>query len=252
MKSPIASLRKRLVRLRSFPQLGKRDGYNFILDPQNWIDNRMLAQVPYETQQLAFAKQLVGKHHVTTFIDVGANFGLYSIILGGMSEIQRVIAFEPVRRNFNQLCGNIFANKLDEKIQVHCCALGMQNGRATIHIDPTSTGISRLNISSTSRDTRVFKEQEDIEICRGDDLILSSVEHVFMKIDVEGQALEVLQGLNIFLQSRRGVLQVELDEDEASVIAFLADRGWAKTHRIQGDTYFQKLDADTAVQTPES
>jgi FkbM family methyltransferase len=240
MKNPISSLRKRLVRFRRFPQIARLEHNVFVLDPRNWIDNRLIARAPYETGQLELAKHLIARNALTHFIDIGANFGLYSIVLGHMKEIERVIAFEPVRRNFNQLCGNIFANRLDVKIQAISCALGASNGKQVIHIDPTSTGISRLDLASTARSTSVFKEKEEIEIRRGDEVLNVGNARIFMKIDVEGHTKAVLEGLSSVLTVCSGALQVEMEACEEDITASLASFGWRPLRRIQGDAYFLK------------
>ena len=108
------SVRKRLTRhLATFPHIKQTSDATFILDPRNWIDNRIISDVPFEAEQMAFVKRRVRELGISQVIDIGANFGLYTITLGKMPEIQSVIAFEPVNRNFNQLCGNVFANRLD-------------------------------------------------------------------------------------------------------------------------------------------
>ena len=78
----LRSLRKRLYRLRPTPLIAHRLGARWLLDPSNWIDNRILAGAPFEREQLALAKQLIAEHHIRTVIDIGANIGLYSVLLG--------------------------------------------------------------------------------------------------------------------------------------------------------------------------
>ena len=232
------SIRKRAVRLQSFPQLAEHDGATFILDPNNWIDNRILAQVPYEPEQFAKAASLIASHRVTDFIDIGANFGLYSIRFARAPGVERVVAFEPVRRNFNQLCANIFANHLSAKVSPHAFGLGRARADAVIHIDPRSTGISRLDLDTTTRKTKVFTQAETIEIHRGDDHLAFEGRSIFAKIDVEGAALDVVVGLERFLARNTGALQVEVTEGESGVAEWLAARGWKGVGAIGADGYF--------------
>ncbi len=232
------SIRKRAVRLQSFPQLAVHDGATFLLDPNNWIDNRILAEVPYEPEQFAKAAALIAAHRITDFIDIGANFGLYAIKFARAPGVQRVVAFEPVRRNFNQLCANIFANGLDAKVTPHPFGLGKTRADAVIHIDPRSTGVSRLDLETTTRKTNVFTQAETIEIHRGDDHLVFDGRSIFAKIDVEGAALDVLMGLERFLARNTGALQVEVTEGESGVADWLEARGWTAQGSIGADGYF--------------
>lgn len=241
MRNPLWSLKKRLARRASFPQLVRHEDANLILDPRNWIDNRIVAGVPYEAAQLAQARQLIATHRIDTFVDIGANFGLYTVLLGLLPQIVAVHAFEPVRRNYNQLCANIFANRLDAKVQAHCLALGEAAGQATIHVDPTSTGVSRLDLASTERDSAVFTQAETITLARGDDVLPLRGVALFAKIDVEGHAPAVLRGLGAFLRANRGAIQIEISPQESEAAELLKDAGWMPATTIASDACFMKL-----------
>lgn len=235
------SIRKRLARLKSFPQVKRINGAIFLLDPANWIDNRLLADVPFEAEQTRYIKSRIDALPVATFIDIGANFGLYAVTIGLMPKIASVIAFEPVSQNFNQLCGNVFVNRLNGKVTTHRLALGTADGSSAIHIDPTSTGVSRLDVTTADRDPSVFAVSEFVTIKRGDDVI-TDVSHsgVAMKIDVEGHGAKVLQGMPRLLSSCHGLIQIESDVDDEATFQILDGHGWHLSHRIGADNYFEK------------
>lgn len=240
MRNPLNSIAKRLTRLKRFPALGRRDGAPFVLDPRNWIDNRLLSGVRYENLQLDFARRQIAERGIDLVVDIGANFGLYSILLGREPGVREVIAFEPVRRNYNQLLGNVFVNRLDGKVTAHRLGLGDKAASLTIHIDPTSTGVSRLDLSSTERDTSVFTESETVEIRTFDSVCAPKGRAAFVKIDVEGHAPAVVSGMAKFLAANRGVLQVEVMPTEIAVIEALADHGWREIASVELDHYFAK------------
>lgn len=235
------SIRKRLARLKSFPQVKRIDDAIFLLDPANWIDNRLLADVPFEAEQIAYVKSRIADLPIATVIDIGANFGLYAVTMGLLSKISSVIAFEPVSQNFNQLCGNVFVNRLNGKVTTHRCALGSFESALAIHINPQSTGVSRFDLKTADRDASVFTEAEFVTIKRGDD-VLPDCRHsgVFIKIDVEGHSAEVLRGMPNFLSSTHGLIQMETDADDDATFHILDGHGWHFSHRIGGDNYFEK------------
>ena len=125
----VESILRRLTRRRSFPLVVRRFGATFILDPRNWIDCEIAMRHPYEEQQIDRARTVIQNENLNTFIDVGANLGLYTVLLGQISTVRRVVAFEPVRRNYAQLLANVFANKIEMKVETYRIALGDQSGR---------------------------------------------------------------------------------------------------------------------------
>lgn len=243
MRNPVHSLTKRLTRLRRFPILVRRRGAAFLLDPRNWIDNRLAASAPFEDAQIAQARTLIRRHGLDTFVDAGANIGLYTVLIGQMPEIARVISVEPVRRNFNQLLGNVFANRLDAKVDAFRVALGETAAELTIHVDPSSTGVARFDLGSASRNRRVFSHAETVEVARFDDIAPLRGQRIFLKIDVEGHAVQVLAGMGRLLAENTVIAQVELlDADREAIIAALAAAGLRLLREIGGDGYFAAKD----------
>lgn len=235
------SLAKRLARLGPNPALRRRHGATFLLDRSNWIDNRLIARAPFEEAQLAHARALIADASIEAVLDIGANFGLYSVVLAQTSGITAVEAFEPVRRNYNQLCGNIFANRLNAVITPHRIALSDRSGEAQIHIDPRSTGVSALEPERLARKRDVYRDSESVPLSRLDDLIGWENRRVFVKIDVEGHALKVLAGMERFLARNSVIAQIELlDGDRQAIIEQMRAAGYTLEREISGDGYFHK------------
>jgi len=235
---PIWSLSKQITRLRSFPLLARLSDASFLLDPRNWIDNRLASGVPYESEQLAKATQIITEERLDTLVDVGANIGVYTVLIGRLPQIRRVLSFEPLRRNFNQLSGNIFANGLDSKVDAYRVALSDHAAQRTIYVDPTSTGVSRLELADCGRDTTVFTQQEQIRTACFDDLVTLENRRIYLKIDIEGHALQTLTGMERLFKSNVVFMQIEIDEaTEASVYKQLLSYGMMLTAKIGSDWY---------------
>jgi FkbM family methyltransferase len=229
---------KHINRLRPFPLLARRQEVCFLLDPRNWIDNRLAAGVPYEVDQLARAAKIIADERLDTLIDVGANIGVYTVLLGRLPEIKSVLSFEPIRRNFNQLLGNVFANGLDAKVDAYRVALSDRAGRTTIHVDPTSTGVSRLDLEACDRDLSVYTRKEEIRIASFDELITLENKRIYLKIDVEGHALQALFGMGRLFEANEIFLQIEMNEArEQSVYSRLLAYGMMLSAKIGADCY---------------
>lgn len=241
VKNPLTSLSKRLTRLRRHPLVAPRRGGLFLLDPHNWIDNRLLAGAPFENAQIYNARAMIVEKKLDLFIDIGANIGFYSVLLGLMPQVKQVIAFEPVRRNHAQLMGNLYLNGLTAKAEAHRLGLAEKAGEVVIHIDPHSTGVSRVDLGTAARDTSVFRDRETIRLARFDDICPLKGVKAFVKIDVEGGAVGVLSGMTNFLRDNEAVLQVELsDAERGGVERLLTGAGFKKICVIEADAIFER------------
>ena len=237
----LTSLSKRLWRLRRNPVVVRRRGALFLLHPRNWIDNRLLAGAPFEDQQIRLARQCIQDRGIDLVIDAGANIGLYSVLLGLLPAVKNGIAFEPVRRNHAQLMSNLFLNGLTQKVEARCLGLAAQPLKTMIHIDPGSTGVSRLDLDTTDRQKSAFKETEMIDLVRFDDVCTFQNRKVFLKIDVEGGAAGVLQGMQRFLKLNDVVIQVELSAGEReNAERLLTDLSFKKIRQIEDDSIFSR------------
>jgi len=124
--------------------------------------------------------------------DVGANMGLYTVFFSKQVGPQgRVIAFEPLRANYQRLQGNVALNRL-ENVRCFQKALGHCNGTADIY---ASSNIG--NFSLLRRKDAYEKPAERVEVITGDDLLAAGTCPVprVIKIDVEGYEHAVLRGL---------------------------------------------------------
>jgi FkbM family methyltransferase len=164
-----------------------------------------------------------------TFVDVGANVGLYTVIAGHLLSRGRVIAIEPQPDLCSILRENVALNQLSN-VKVHECALGQESHRADLfQVSRTNDGQATLKpgggqtFGSIAVSVRAPKEIIDGPI-QG------------MKIDVEGGELDVLRGFAdvfqrgvpsfIFLECIEAHLQRFGDSTE-DLLEFLRDFGFS-------------------------
>lgn len=162
--------------------------------------------------------------------DVGANIGLYTCFFGQAVSAGQVVAFEPQSTNADRLVENVELNGVDA--QIHRLALGRVNsdrylrtradeagvGDHALHPLPNSKGESRLERSgeSTPKNSGASIPEGSAEPVPSDygDYDRSTIHEVpvvsgdsfcnrdevphptVVKIDVEGEELAVLQGLD--------------------------------------------------------
>jgi FkbM family methyltransferase len=144
-----------------------------------------------------------------TVVEVGANIGLLTVPFARfVAPGGKVIAFEPQRIVYQMLCGNIALNALDN-VFVHNSAVGRALGSITVppidYAQPGNFGGIELGLSAAG---------EPVPLLTIDALALDRCH--FMKIDVEGMELDVLEGAAETLRRFRPPLYFENDRVEKS------------------------------------
>jgi FkbM family methyltransferase len=123
--------------------------------------------------------------------DVGANVGVYSIILSKVvGNNGKVIAFEPEKESLIRLEQNIKLNSLANIIVIDK-ALGEKDESANLYISGTTGNFSLVNIYDKEA------KSESVEIVNGDSFVNQQKLLIpkAVKIDVEGYEYSVLFGL---------------------------------------------------------
>ena len=140
------------------------------------------------------------------FWDVGANFGLHSILGAKLvGESGRVLAAEPVPYNLRLLKRNIHLNKIGQIVRVLPSAIG-----ATPSPEMEMTieeGLSvAAHLGSAGPGTTI-----KVPVTTLDSLVTESERPpTFIKIDVEGAEHEVIKGAREMLLKHRPVLLIEV------------------------------------------
>lgn len=138
----------------------------------------------------------------TTFLDVGANTGLFTIAAAKKDSSIQVYAFEPCAWTFQVLQENIQLNEL-QNVQLYRTALGDYIGEATLQVNARG----RDGLNTIGRPTHPGSQvvaQKKVPITTLDRFLtehdLSSVE--VMKVDVEGAELLVFRGARKLLEPK--------------------------------------------------
>ncbi len=152
------------------------------------------------------------------FIDIGANRGVYSITAVKKYGYNQAIACEPNPNTLKTLRENIILNNLETKVKVVASGISDVNSKANLEYDPCHTGGATImkDGSESLFSTRHKVAQINIQTL---DSILTLDEKrrvSFIKIDVEGHEMRVLEGsLNtLTLMSKGGVLLIESAEHQ--------------------------------------
>ena len=161
-----------------------------------------------ELDAIEFVASIVKKSKSQgTFLDVGSHIGFYAIPLSGL--FKNVIAFEPSRMQRGLLQKNILNNKICN-IEVQSCALGESRDRLDLKVMGNSGGSNTLGSHSAE-----FPPLEvyEVEVLALDSFNLTNVD--FIKIDVEGWELQVLNGATKSLLTSKPQVLIEVWDDDS-------------------------------------
>jgi FkbM family methyltransferase len=185
----------------------------------------------YERSLIDWAKQFVTPD--STFVDVGAHIGSWTLLMSKLAN--QVVAFEPQRMRYYQLCGNISVNDLSNVRALNYALANPEKRNSTmvIHKFGVDTGCSTLREDVKNRSVlegTPVSGTETIDIKCLDDFEIDKIS--LMKIDVEGFELEVLQGALRTLQRCKPFIIIELwsgdwfKESRETTIQWLRDHDY--------------------------
>jgi FkbM family methyltransferase len=124
-----------------------------------------------------------------TVVDIGANLGLYTLLFSKLTgPAGHVYAFEPEPTLYRALCSNCRRNGAGNITTLNY-ALGRQPGRTTFYRSLFNSGDNRLGGLGWQG------QRLDVDMVRLDDA-LPGCRVDFIKLDVQGFELQVLQGMD--------------------------------------------------------
>lgn len=139
----------------------------------------------------------------TTCVDVGAHIGYFTLIMARLvGDSGRVIAFEPETNNFQLLIKNIEINGYNNITPVNK-AVSNINGRAVLHVDGLGMGSHSLAVKHPNRPQNQVLE---VEVQTLDSFFAGSDVINFVKIDVEGAEMTVLQGMEGIIERNNDLM----------------------------------------------
>ena len=173
-------------------------------NPDDPVVSLALAMKLYEVEETSYFRQNFAKG--MTFVDVGANIGLFTA-LAIRQGASKILAIEPHSESFGFLKTTIDKNNPLMLVSAEKVALGSQEGEGRLYLNPFNKGDNRMNYS------KELIEGERVEIKTLDSVCaqygINSID--FLKIDVQGSELGILQGaVGVLGNSRRCIIMTEV------------------------------------------
>lgn len=181
-------------------------GIRWLLDPKQWIDRSIIKHGVFEEDSIYWVRDILRPG--MTVIDVGANFGYYTINMSKwVGETGIVYAFEPSKFFRDRLAAHAKLNSCD-----NCTIIdfGLSDHN-------TSTELYKLGDSACLNWYDERSEPDSVEkVClrRLDDVVeefgILSVD--FIKVDIDGHEPKFLSGAYETIKKFKPILQMEFQE----------------------------------------
>ena len=173
----------------------------------------------------------IGSFAGGTFVDVGANIGVYTMYAAHRHPAMKVYAFEPVRRTYHRLVDNLRLNNFPNVVPMHV-AVANRNCLSEMYVKIEDVAGSGSQIDEPVDEHNGTFTPLSVEI-----VAMTSLNALFelagvldyIKIDVDGRESTVLGGADVALLKARSVL-VECNTDRLplrSLESFMGKQGLA-------------------------
>jgi FkbM family methyltransferase len=180
----------------------------------------------------------------STFIDIGANIGYYSLIAAKVNPQIQVHAFEPSRAPAQFLLKSVAINKLSDRIHYYPIALSNQSGTLDFFEIRSKTKKDReFNLSGVGTTKIIHKTQENSEVVKVKaetlDYITSQINREsieLIKMDTEGTENLILSGASKTISRYKPIIVCEtlFNQIESELEAIMKSHGYQFYNHLNG------------------
>lgn len=185
-------------------------------------------------------------------IDIGANLGYYSVLLGKIAKKGKVYAIEPIPLFLNILKKNIGRFQINN-VTIYPYALGENDGESINMHTPIVNGVFRHGLTKIGTTEATDKTSYSVTMRNPKALFQSLPQLDYIKCDVEGYEDKVIPLFDELIHQHKPILQIEISSKNKDNLIPLI-RSWGYTAHvlnenklvpykgtkqlIEGDVYF--------------
>jgi len=225
-------------------------GLTLLLDKKNVLDRDIANLGNFENEQLDYlteqAIKLLKQDSQVTFLDVGTNWGLYTLTMAAAG-VKNLHAFEPDARNIAHLQTNLLLNGALEKTKIHALAVWKESGEVSFATTAENETRDRGWAQIISEETPAIEDKKGKKIKLGtttlpavslDDAFAGMIHQtLILKIDTEGAEAQVLQGASHLLAQNAVLIQVENHAHNRKEFLKKLPKNLSVVHTIEPDLY---------------
>lgn len=213
------------INLSNEQEIIKCEGFKFCtLKNDECISNSLRNGKLFEKFLLAYLTNFVPKNK--NVLDIGANIGIWSIVYNTViAPENKIYSFEPQSKIFDCLEKNVTLNNCKNILTYN---FALSNINETMYMNASYDNIDNFGaFAITGKNDNV--KQIEIVSKIGDSFQFDNIG--FIKIDVEGHELEVIDGLKNTIQKFKPVIFIEIHESTKTcnrTLKYLYDLGYRK------------------------
>ena len=213
-------------------------------------------------ERRAYATEGLALDDGDVIIDTGANVGLFTLWAAREAPHARIISLEPAPETFRLLEANIADVGLGSRVRRRLLALGERSGTRVLSYYPQMPGNSTFHPAAKWEQRNAFSEERWAELyesreveCRVlplSELLreeMPSRERVaLLKVDVEGDELEVLRGVSSdadWGRIKSVAVETHSEELRCQVLELLREH-YAEVHSVQ-DTHLRECGLQNSI-----
>jgi FkbM family methyltransferase len=219
----------------------------------NWND-RTYAYCHYGTYGSYLADLVGAIDHPFLFLYIGANQGLFSLIVARNPLCEAIVALEPVPDTHARLVGNFAVNGLGARAQALPFGLSARAGTHHIAMRRSHSGVATLEDHLAQIDPDAIRLAVAMQDVAGLAPHVPSDQPIFVKIDVEGHEAHVIaQLLGSHLAGQIMAIFYEHDckwSDGAAIEALLAKAGFGVARQYGRGRHYDLLTLPIVPQRP--
>ena len=215
--------------------------FHVLTEAKHWLP--LLRDGTWERRQRNYLIALTRDNCCDIFIDIGANNGIYTLLLSKLEQIKNVVAFEPCDPHFSLMKKSIEMNDCADKCQMYKLACSDRKTRKQIYVFPNETpSLNQLvesKIYSDEKISRLQGEVKEIDTISLDGFLKFRKRRIAIKIDAEGHEKHVIRGSTNLLRVNECVLQVE--SFNSDIVGAMKKLDYTWLHKIENDYYFSNI-----------
>lgn len=168
---------------------------------------------------------------VSLLVDVGANIGLYSLFWLHTRKDATTISCEPFPATRALLLQNLSINGFLERAYVVPQPLASRSAVGTLHSSDSRPGSTGAQFERTVFTGNISEKVKSTTL---DHLLLETNDHHILKIDVDGNDFDILQGgVGVLEKNKIKSILIEANMDtQLEIERFLANFGFKPDHRF--------------------
>jgi FkbM family methyltransferase len=159
------------------------------------------------------------------FFDVGANLGIYSLFAASLYPEMPIFAFEPMPENALAFMGNVKLNGF-QNITLDARAVGSHVHTAKLGIIDPTAGKSGAQVGGDG----IF--HVEVKVISIDAAVIKYGIPTHVKIDIDGQELEVVEGMRLTMRFIRSCLIEVSAATKGPVMEIFTGQGFTTDNRF--------------------